>query len=136
MNTEELNELVDASFLRDDVKQALLKRISGGESEEVLYSALTTALINESRSLLEAAGDTLKDFNSGLDEVQTRYAERENSLLADTQKKLTSVGEDDLGARSAIWDAYYSKHATYKHEIIKAIEQLSLKIVSKDLDLL
>lgn len=126
-DTQELEEIIDLSFLQENIKQALKQQLKiEGASQDLLlrFNHLLTVELEKIGAIYE---ETMDGIESQQDLLNDEYEEKRRSLDDSLENKLKEISPTDLIAKEKLFNQYYQEVDLIQTNFEKNIKDLYSK---------
>lgn len=138
-NSQDILEIIDESFLRDEEKQALKIQLAKEGPSAALFVAMNTLLINELKKRSNAYEKIVEDFETNDSSLENEYENKKQELGNSLDDKLSAIDPVNTAVKEKIFDQYYqdvdTAQTNYKkdaHELYSGLSLAIIKGMSKD----
>ncbi len=127
MIEENIQQIIQTSFIPEDQKQYLLQYLNTKGDTQEFYNYFNLYFTQELKKINDNFTNTMNRFDSDLDllDNEIKKKKQENDLLL--EGKLANIKIGDISAKKKIWDEYYSVRDKINQEQETQIKNLLSK---------
>jgi hypothetical protein len=134
-NIQEILEIIDESFLRNEEKQLLKNRLEKEGVSDAFFAYMNKLLVSELKKRSSLYEKVIDGFNSRLNSIEVEYKSKRQELDANLNKSLSEIDPVDISGKEKIFDQYYknidSAQTIYEKKVKDLYSQLLLSIMKE-----